>query len=43
MFDFLAALGLEPLTWEKLLATGSSTFWVGQAVTGPAFSFPTMR
>src|SRR5450755_1774992 len=24
-------------------AQGSSTFWVGQAVTGPALSLPTMR
>lgn len=34
MFDFLASLGLEPLTWEKLLATtGDGAPYVGQVLT----------
>jgi len=34
MFEFLAALGLEPLTWEKLLATtGEAAPYVGDVLT----------
>ena len=29
--------------FDLVFSNGSSTFWVGQAVTGPAFSLPTMR
>lgn len=33
MFDFLTALGLEPLTWEKLLATtGEAAPFVGEVL-----------
>ena len=34
MFEFLTALGLEPLTWEKLLATtGGAAPYVGEVLT----------
>jgi hypothetical protein len=34
---------VEIVSVETFTAPGSSTFWVGQAVTGPALSLPTMR
>jgi len=39
-----AVLGIEFVDRRlAALGIGSSTFWVGQAVTGPALSLPTMR
>ena len=34
---------LESGNRRETVSEGSSTFWVGQAVTGPALSLPTMR